>query len=284
MAEEQYLNPHSDTLIRFLLPEARTRGTIIRGTHITADAARIHQLNADEAVVFGQTLLASILLLSISKGGMRQVLQLDNTKTDSTSWQRVLAETRPGSVRGYILRNEARQAATGTTAGDHIGSQLRLSTVRDLGFGTPYISTVEHDSPYLADHLTRYLTQSVQIRADIILLGDLAIMIEAMPGCEEEHWFNAVKTMAKIPDAALAHQTAEQLLGYFETLRCKPVGHDSYAYQCDCNPEQMLGLIRKMPGEQLDKMMDASGQVTVTCQYCGNHYGIPHHVDASRLQ
>jgi len=66
-----------DTLTRFLLPDAFSRGAIIRGTGIISSAKQIHGLNGAVAELFGQSLLASILLFSISKGCMRQVLQLD---------------------------------------------------------------------------------------------------------------------------------------------------------------------------------------------------------------
>jgi len=286
MAEKQLVNDQAadDTLIRFLLPEAHTRGIMIRGAHIFAEAARIHRLNAADELVFGQSLLASILLLSISKGGMRQVLQLDASTTGNTPWQRILAETRQGSVRGYINRNVSNETITATTIDSRLGNHVRISTVRDLGFGHPYISTIEHESPFFADHLIHYLAQSAQIRADIILHGNLAIMIEAMPGCDEGHWFKAVETMAGIPDSALAGETSEVLLKYFDKLRCKEAGRDSYGYHCACNPEMMANAIHAMPPEQLDGMVDGCGQITVTCQYCGNHYSIPHSVNPDRLQ
>ncbi|MDQ6993187.1 MAG: Hsp33 family molecular chaperone HslO [Mariprofundus sp.] len=287
MAQKDPLSPVPDTLIRFLLPAAYTRGVIIRGSHIVADGMRIHRLSAEQGVVFGQTLLASLLLLSINKGGMRQVLQLDTLATDATPVQRMLAESRLGSVRGYVnshplIQPQLDQPAT--TIGAWMGQKLRLSTVRDLGFGNPYISSVEHQSPFLADHLISYLSQSVQIRADIILHGDLAILIEAMPGCGEEQWFKAVECLAKIPTATLSQESPEQILSFFHTLQCKQVSRDHYAYQCNCNPEQMAAAISTMNKDQLHELVDASGQITVTCQYCGNHYSVPHRVDPKLLQ
>ncbi|MDQ6966283.1 MAG: hypothetical protein Q9M23_05115, partial [Mariprofundaceae bacterium] len=73
--------PPTDHLIRFLLPGTQTRGAIIHGSHLRAEACRIHGLvEGDQHApgeLFAQTLIASILLLTISKGGIRQVLQLD---------------------------------------------------------------------------------------------------------------------------------------------------------------------------------------------------------------
>jgi len=260
---------NTDPLIRFLLPEAHSRGVIIRANHLFRDAGRIHGLNGQVAALFNQSLLASILLLSISKGGMRQVLQLD--ATNPAPLQRILVEARLGAVRGYINWQEDHSAIHHRTAdglGGWMGTPIRLSTVRDLGFGEPYVSTIEHDSNFLADHLMHYLHQSVQIRADIILHGDLAIMIEAMPGCDEAHWFNAVESMAKIPNQALDNDTPESLLSYFDSLSCNIVGTDAYRYHCDCKPEKMAQAIKNLPQEQLATLIDAAGKITVSCQYC----------------
>jgi len=264
---------NSDQLIRFLLPEAHSRGVVIRGNHLFSEAERIHGLNGQVAELFNQNLLASILLLSISKGGMRQVLQLD--AIGPAPLQRILVEARLGAVRGYLNWQEDRTAIHHTEANGvsgWLGSPIRMSTVRDLGVGQPYISTIENDSDFLADHLIHYLNQSVQIRADIILHGDLAIMIEAMPGCDDDHWFQAVETMAKIPAQALDHASSESLLEYFEDLRCKVAGSDDYRYQCDCSAEKMQQAINSLPPEQLATLADESGKITVSCQYCDTHH------------
>jgi redox-regulated HSP33 family molecular chaperone len=266
---------NTDQLIRFLLPEAHCRGVVIRAQHLFSEANRIHGLNGQVAGLFDQTLLASILLLSISKGGMRQVLQLD--ATTPAPLQRILVEARCGAVRGYLNWQEGQTAIHHTGSGglnSWMGSPIRLSTVRDLGVGQPYISTIEHDSDFLSDHLIHYLNQSVQIRSDIILHDNLAMMIEAMPGCDDEHWFKAVESMAKIPNQALEHETPECLLGYFEHLRCKQAGTDDYRYQCDCSAEKMVQAVRNLPPEQLASLADKSGKITVSCQYCDAHHVI----------
>jgi len=266
---------NSDPLTRFLLPEAHTRGVIIRGTHIFAEASRMHGLNGPAAELLGQTLLASILLLSISKGGMRQVLQLDATAPAPI--KRMLAEASPGAVRGLLNWQEEepllRYQQDGHL-GSWMGSPVRLATVRDLGVGQPYISTIEHNSDFLADHLIHYLHQSVQIRADIILHGDCAIMIEAMPGCDEEHWFKAVEAMAKIPDSALESESHASLLSHFDGLRCKIVGTDQYGYQCRCSTEKMAAALASIPADQLAELADENGNITASCQYCDKHYSI----------
>ncbi len=270
---------NSDQLIRFLLPDSHSRGVIIRASEIFKTANRIHGLNGDSSnsltQLFDQTLLASILLLSISKGGTRQVLQLNASPT--AALKKVLSEARQGQVRGYIdwadeqtilhHHNDAKLSSW-------LGSPIRLSTVRDLGFGQPYVSTIEHASDFLADHLIHYLNQSVQIKADIILHGDLAIMIEAMPGCDDEHWFKSVESMTKIPNSALEHETPQTLLHYFNKMNIKLAGTDTYTYHCDCSPKKMLQALNTLPADQLASLADEAGNITTSCQYCKSNHVI----------
>ncbi len=269
-------NTDTDPLIRFLIPEAHTRGAIIRGSNIITEARRIHGLNQATGELFGQVLLASILLLSINKGGMRQVLQLDAVASSSHApLKRMMAETRRGSVRGSLNWQEENVSMRDQNhggIGNWMGNPIHLSTVRDMGIGEPYISTIKHESNFLTDHILHYLSQSVQTRADIILHGDLALMIEAMPGCDEEHWFKAVEAMASIPNSALDNDSPEEILSHFEALRCKQASRDVYAYHCDCSPEKMSHAIKGLPAEQLQELTDENGEITVSCQYCDNHY------------
>lgn len=263
----------SDQLIRFLLPKAHTRGAIIRGSHIFAEMKRVHGLHDGPALLLGQSLLASILLLSVSKGGIRQVLQLDGIPENDMPIQRLFAEAGPGMVRGYLHWQEQHVSSRTPDAeplAGWMGTPVRLSTVRDLGIGQPYISTIQHDSPYLADYLLQYLNQSVQIHADVLLVGDLGLMIEAMPGSDQEHWFSAVEAMAAISDERLTSESPEEILKAFDALGCQVVGHDEYGYRCRCSKESMMAVLETMEPDELLELADENGEVTLSCQYCDN--------------
>jgi len=278
---------NSDQLTRFLLGAAHTRGAIIRGSSIVQEAAQAHGLTGVPAKMFGKNLLASILLLSSSKGGVRQVLQLDAIPSQSHApIQRMLAEASPGAVRGYLnwiedgIASHRHSNEAGISA--WMGRPIHISTVRDLGMGQPYVSTIQHDSEYLADHIVHYLNQSVQVQADVVLLGDLAILLEAMPGCDDDHWFQAVEALAAISNDTLSHSSIDDILKAFDKLECKVVGHDTYAYRCNCSIEKMTSVIESLDDEQLQDLADENGEVTVTCQYCSNHYSINLHANPSK--
>lgn len=156
-----------------------------------------------------------------------------------------------------------------------LGSPLLLSTVRDLGIGQPYVSTIEHDSDHLADHLVHYLTQSVQVRADVALVGTTGLLIEAMPGCSEEHWFKAVQAMAAIASSTLEAGDAEAILAGFSDLGCKVVERIPYHYRCRCSEERMAQALRYLSREDLVELADAEGRVVISCEYCNRSYHLP---------
>lgn len=257
-----------DELIRFLLPDAKARGALMDGSHIIEEATRIHGLEGKPAELFGQVLLASIMLLSVSKGGVRQVLQLDATDEQSPI-QRMQAECRNGQVRGYVQwRDAAVQSVEGDGVSPWMGKEMLLSTVRDLGFGQPYVSTIQHDSDWLAEHIMHYLAQSVQVEADVVLHKGVALMIEAMPGSDDDSWFAAVEALAKISNQTLAQKNTDEILQVFTALGCQVVGRDSYTYACSCSNESMQQVLQAMAEDDLRDLANDDGEVILSCQYC----------------
>ncbi|MDQ6986932.1 MAG: Hsp33 family molecular chaperone HslO [Mariprofundaceae bacterium] len=269
----------TDPLFRFLLPGARVRGAIICAHHLRAETCHVHGLNEEDhnspGELFAQTLIASMLLLSISKGGVRQVLQLDGHQGPVT---RMLGETRGNTVRGYIDWNEG-VSSPPLSQNNHpsplawLGSPVTISTVRDLGFGQPYVSTVQSEAEFLADMMVEYLTRSVQIRADVLLHHNTGLLLEAMPGCEDDHWFSAVEALAAIPDSAL-NDDPEKILKAFDPLGMKIVGQDDYRWHCGCDSEKMAQALSTMPAETLNELKDDNGMITVSCRYCGASHSL----------
>lgn len=267
---------NTDQLIRFMLPEQRVRGCFIRGSHIKAEASRVHGLHGEVATQFAQLLLGTILLLSINKGGIRQVLQLDATAKIEPPIQRMLAEVRSGCVRGFICWQDEQSNKINDEDGiaAWMAAPLFVSTVRDTGVGEPYVSTIESDAAYLADHLLHFLTQSVQTRADMVFHDDVAIMLEAMPGCSDEHWFQAITALAGINTDCMDKLDDTLLQKAFEPVKLQVVGSDAYRWHCGCQPERMAQSLQQMPAEQLVDLVDDDGYICVSCQYCRREHKV----------
>jgi len=263
----------ADHLIRFILPAARSRGAIVRARTIHAEVGRVHGLSGEPQKLLTKTLVAASLLHSVSKGGVRHVLQIDG---EGGPIQRVMGEAGQGIVRGYMLwRDDMAHLSPSGGEGelDWLGSEVKLACVRDLGFGQPYISRTEAKGSYMADALVEYLQRSVQVRADILLHNNLGLMLEAMPGCDDEHWMQAVQAMAAISDQQL-DQPVEEILKAFSMLDCSILEQDALAYACGCNPQAMAGILNSMDPVGLDELRDEGGNITASCRYCDRSYAI----------
>lgn len=258
-----------DQLVRFMLRKTLTRGVIIQMNNIRKEATKVHQLDALESELFAQVMAGSILLLSISKGGVRQVMQLDSQDSNSVI-QRMSSESRQGAVRGYVSKQQGQSLKEADLSA--LGSHVKLSTIRDTGVGQPYVSTVDCPAVHLADALLHYTRQSVQTQADFVLYKNTAIMIEAMPQCSEEQWFESMQTLAAISNSTLQKQSSTEILSAFSELQCRVLGTDDYRYQCHCKPEVMLGALEKLDKETLKSLKDDEGKVTLSCQYCAKKY------------
>jgi len=261
----------ADRLTRFLPTRTQTRGAIIKAAHLQSEVCRVHGLVGALGQLLNQSLIASILLLSISKGGVRQILQLDGEQGPVA---RVLGEARRGQVRGYMeWKHGPIISSGGKSPLSWMGRKIKCSTVRDLGFGQPYVSTIMAQSDHLADVLVQYLMQSAQVKADMVLHKDLGLGIEAMPGCDEGLWFESVEQLAKIPDTDLEREP-HHILRAFEPLWLQIVGEDDYTYHCSCRPEIMARVLESMPPDSLKDLEDEAGRITLSCHYCGKSYHI----------
>lgn len=260
-------------ITRFMLRNERVRGVIIEADSLIAHAQSVHGLEGMPAVLLGQTLMASMALLSISKGGVRQVLQLDAGSTTAPIL-RIQAETRQGAVRGYLNWNPEPQPGLGERhlLSSWLGQTILTSTIRDLGFGQPYISTIEHQSDYLADHIIHYLLQSTQIRADLAIIDRKAMLIEAMPECSDEHWSHAVTLMASIDNQYLAEHDAVSICEKMDPDDCQFLGVDHYHYRCHCNAESIYASLQTFSHEQLKELANEHGEIALSCQYCKKQY------------
>ncbi len=240
----------------------------------SAEAARIHKL-ADPALAdcFGEMLTAAALLTAHTKGGVRQVLQLDGD--DDAPIARMLAEARQGRVRGYVRRGRRKTPLQGEGLARWMRLPATLSVVRDLGFGHPYVSAVEADSPFLADAVARYLWQSVQVRADVRMAGSVGVLLEAMPQAPEDGWRKALGVLAGIPDAALRKAlSAKDVLAWLAPLAPELLAEESWRYACDCSPERVAAGLATLSAEEL-RNLAVDDVVEVVCEYCGKIHRVP---------
>ncbi len=261
------------TLIRFIAEKVRARGLVLDATGIAEEAARIHGLDGELKALFGEVLAAAVLLTAHTKGGVRQVVQLDAEREEAPV-RRMLAEAGQGAVRGYLHRTEA-APLPGERLERWMGLPVRLAVVRDMGFGHPYLSVVEQTSPWVADGVAEYLWRSVQTRAEVILTGARGLLLEAMPGADAAHWRKALQAVAEIPTAEIARASPQALVARLERIGARVLAEETWRYRCRCTLDSVARALEQLDANALRELIDDSGMITVSCEYCGKQYRIP---------
>ncbi|MBR4888205.1 MAG: Hsp33 family molecular chaperone HslO [Clostridia bacterium] len=195
-----------------------------------------------------------------------------------------------GNVRGYVENPtlDLPLAPNGKLAvGAAVGRDGRLSVVRDLGEGEPYVGQVEIISGEIAEDITNYYATSEQIPT-VCALGVLVnkdtgkamlaggLLIQLLPGATNEVLTRLEANIAKLEPVTTvlakgmdSEAMARKALEGFEVEVL-----DSYPvhYRCTCSKDRVQAAIATLQPEEVEHLADERGVMEAHCQYCNRTY------------
>ncbi len=195
-----------------------------------------------------------------------------------------------GNVRGYVENPglDLPLAPNGKLAvGAAVGRDGRLSVVRDLGEGEPYVGQVEIISGEIAEDITNYYATSEQIPT-VCALGVLVnkdtgkamlaggLLIQLLPGATNDVLNRLEANIAKLEPVTTmlakgmdSEAMARKALEGFEVEVL-----DSYPvhYRCTCSKDRVQAAIATLQPEEVEHLADERGVMEAHCQYCNRTY------------
>lgn len=195
-----------------------------------------------------------------------------------------------GNVRGYVENPglDLPLAPNGKLAvGVAVGRDGRLSVVRDLGEGEPYVGQVEIISGEIAEDITNYYATSEQIPT-VCALGVLVnkdtgkamlaggLLIQLLPGATNEVLTRLEANIAKLEPVTTmlakgmdSEAMARKALEGFEVEVL-----DSYPvhYRCTCSKDRVQAAIATLQPEEVEHLADERGVMEAHCQHCNRTY------------
>ncbi len=195
-----------------------------------------------------------------------------------------------GNVRGYVENPtlDLPLAPNGKLAvGVAVGRDGRLSVVRDLGEGEPYVGQVEIISGEIAEDITNYYATSEQIPT-VCALGVLVnkdtgkamlaggLLIQLLPGATNDVLTRLEANIAKLEPVTTmlakgmdSEAMARKALEGFEVEVL-----DSYPvhYRCTCSKDRVQAAISTLQPEEVEHLADERGVMEAHCQYCNRTY------------
>lgn len=277
-----------DKIIRTITSDGAVMAVAIDSSDLVYTAQQLHHTSPVATAALGRLLTgASIMGTLLKKEDAALTLKINGGGPLGSVV--AIADGR-GNVRGYVDHPEVDLplAPNGKLAvGEAVGRNGRLSVVRDLGEGEPYVGQVEITSGEIAEDITGYYATSEQIPT-VCALGVLVnretgktmlaggLLIQLLPGVDEATISKLEKNVASLEPVTTmlakgmdAHAMCLRALEGFEVevLDSYPV-----SYVCTCSKDRVKNALSTLPPEEVEHLADENGVMEAHCQYCNHAY------------
>lgn len=275
---------HNDHLLHFTLADGAVRGLILQTTDTAREAQRLHGASAVAAAAMGRALTAAAMLASTLKEPNASVtLTLDG----GGPLGKLLCVADGQTVRAAVDHPQATLPLKNgkLDVGGAVGSNGRLSVVKDLRLKSPYIGQVELQTGEIAADLAYYYVQSEQ-SPSLVSLGVIAsdqevasaggVLLQPLPDCPDGILDQLELRSPIFGDVApeLQHATPDELLPlWFHGLEPVVLSHTPLCYRCPCSRARMERALISLGTDELSRMIaDEVDGAELVCHFCGNKY------------
>lgn len=275
-----------DTIIRATAADGQIKMAVITARESVERARQIHRLSPTACAALGRTLCAASLLGQAMKEEDASLTIRVNGGGPIGSV--VAVSDHLGNMRGYVenpgvelpLRPDGK-----LNVGGAVGKDGMFTVSRDIGLREPYIGSVELVSGEIAEDLTSYLLSSEQVPSacalGVLVDTDRSIraaggfIVQLMPGADEEiitkledNIFLMDQLTTILDEDGTDAIFAQVLKGFDYHL----VGEYPVAYRCPCSRERVEQALTVIDRKELDEIVAAGKDITVSCQFCDRVY------------
>lgn len=271
----------SDLLVRFLLPDAGVRGVHVRLGESWREILSHGDYPAAATRLLGEASVASALFTGHTKVDGRLSIQLRS----STALRALFAEcTSAGTLRGIAQLAEGQDAPTTLSA---LGEDALLAiTIENPGLDPRepqrYQSLVSLSGDSLDEAFEDYFRHSEQLPTRLLLACDgehaTGLLLQKLPGDagDEDGWIRIgalFDTLGR--EELLALPGSELLHRLFHEENPELVGEKTLRFGCSCSRERVAAMLQSLGEEEARAAAEATGQVEVRCEFCGQQYHFP---------
>jgi len=275
------MTAQTDSLIRFLLPDAGVRGVHVQ-LQATWQEILSHAVYPDNAAeLLGEACVASALFTGHTKVDGRLSIQLRS----NTGLRTLFAEcTAAGTLRGIAQLADGADAPRDLSS---LGSDALLAiTIENPGLDPRepqrYQSLVGLTAPALDEAFEDYFRQSEQLPTRLLLAADrngaVGLLLQKLPGDEgdDDGWARASALFDTLGKAELLATPAEQMLHrLFHEEKPELMGSKPLAFGCSCSHERVASMLVSLGEEEAHAAAEDTGAVEVRCEFCGREYHFP---------
>ncbi|MGH8039741.1 MAG: Hsp33 family molecular chaperone HslO [Stenotrophomonas sp.] len=275
------MTAQTDSLVRFLLPDAG-----VRGVHVHLDATWQDILSHASyppaaAELLGEASVASALFTGHTKVDGRLSIQLRS----ATALRTLFAEcTAAGTLRGIVqLSDDGDVPRDLTQLGD---DALLAISIENPGLDPRepqrYQSLVGLGAASLDEAFEDYFRQSEQLPTRLLLAADgiraAGLLLQKLPGDEGDvdGWTRASALFETLGKQELLDVDADTLLlRLFHEEEPQLLGARPLRFACSCSRERVGGMLQSLGEEEARAAAEPTGAVEIRCEFCGQEYHFP---------
>ena len=275
-----------DKILRATAADGMVKMAVITARDSVERARQIHGLSPTACAALGRTLCAASLLGQAMKEEKASLTI--RIQGGGPIGSVVAVSDHEGNMRGTVdnpFCDPPRRSDGKLNVGAAVGRDGMLTVSRDLGLREPYIGSVELVSGEIAEDLSAYLLSSEQVPSacglGVLVDTDRSIraaggfIVQLMPGADEalisqlEDNVFLMDQLTTVLDEDGPEAVFRQVL---KGLDWHLVGEYPVAYRCPCSRERVEQALTVIDRAELDDMIAAGEEITVSCQFCDREY------------
>lgn len=266
-------NSKSDSLNEvqnFIFEGLGIRGAIVRLEDTWSQVLAKHSYPANVRELLGEAVAATVLLTTGLKSTPQLSLQLQGEGPITLLLIQCSSELK---VRGMAQWRDV-------TMGEPLLGQGRLTVNIDTGEdGRRFQGIVPLAGPTLKECLEEYFRQSEQLPTRLALTGAgetvAGLLLQALPDNDaaDDSFETAAALAGTVSIDELSTLPATELLPrLFSDFTIRLFKPRAVAHDCRCTPEHLAGVVRMLGTDEVEGLIEETGQVEMTCEFCNRAF------------
>ncbi|WP_455818380.1 Hsp33 family molecular chaperone HslO [Pseudomonas cerasi] len=266
-----------DQMHRYLFENHAVRGELVTASQTWQEIIEGHDYPQPVQQVLGELLVATSLLTATLKfdGDITVQLQGDGPLNMAVINGNNLQEMRGvARVQGEI--------ADGSSLKEMVGNGYLVITISPKE-GERYQGVVGLEGDTLAACLEDYFMRSEQLPTRLFIRtgtiesqpGAAGILLQVLPAQDASlDEFNHLATLTETikTEELLGLPANDVLWRLYHQEEVTLFEAQKVSFKCTCSRERCGDVLRTLPDEEVDQILQEDGNIDMHCEYCGSHY------------
>lgn len=269
-----------NNVLRTLIFGGQVSLTVIDGTEIVQEGAKLHKLTPAATYVFGKALAVMTYMSACLKEESGEISL--SLKGNGAGGEIAVSGNRALRIRGYIENTQLGGDEDCETERCALGDNGSLTIIRDDGYNRPFVGACavpgfggvdEAFEEYyrISEQLPTRIKSGVEFDKDGKLAFVGAVVLQPLPFASDETLDKVYDTDLDALLALIKTQGVEEVAKQFD---CDSAVWDSRkaTYRCNCSKHYLSRVLVSLGEDALREIIREDGVARIHCHYCNTDY------------